>query len=99
MVQINGLLSSFLCLIAALGREVRTMPITDVTFQADIETLISPRSPEDLRDIQMKVHKLTNVCWLSTTCAESPNSICPENVKSDVRIWNAFRLQSQWERI
>lgn len=62
MVQINGLLSSFPCLIAILGREVRMMPITDVTFQADIAALISPRSPEYLKDIQMKVHKLTNAC-------------------------------------
>lgn len=36
MVQINGLLSSFPCLIASLEKEVRMMPITDVTFQADI---------------------------------------------------------------
>lgn len=36
MVQINGLQSSFPCLIAALGKEGRMMPITDVTFQADI---------------------------------------------------------------
>ena len=62
MVQINGLLSPFPCLIAVLGREVRMMPITDVTFQADIAALISPRSPEYLKDIQMKVHKLTNAC-------------------------------------
>ena len=45
IVQVNGLQSSLPCLIAALGREVGMMPITDVTLQADIGAIISPRSP------------------------------------------------------
>lgn len=62
MVEINGLQSSLPCLIAALGRKVRMIPITDVTLQADIGSIIAPRSPGYLKDIQMKVHKLTKVC-------------------------------------
>lgn len=54
MVQINGLQSLFPCLIAVLGRQVRMMPITDATLQADIESIISPRSHGHLKDIQVE---------------------------------------------
>lgn len=50
----------FLALLLHWG--VRMVPITDVTFQADIGVKISSRSRGYLKDIQMKVHKLTNVC-------------------------------------
>lgn len=52
----------FPCLIAALWREERMMPITGATPQADIGAVISPRPHGYLKDIQMKVRKLPNIC-------------------------------------